>query len=519
MLADEALVDDELRRTQVFIVTTGALALVGTLASWLFDGHSGWRAVFAASSTFLLVAYASLWWHVRDTRRYLPTHTVAAVTLCSLAGVAACFFYGLFSPAPMILTLPVAFVGRTLSGPGARLAYAVAAASVGAPMLLLAFEALPDPGLVRAEALGTGGRLVYAGLVQAVLVTCLVNARGSRRVTEAVVRRLAAARQEAERRDAQLEEVNQRLDDALRTGRPGPMTGSRVGAWTLRGLLGRGAMGDVYGAVRDGDAREAAVKVLSPAVAEDEHALALIRREASLLGRVANPHVVQLIEVATGDPPWIAMEWLRGPSLAEILRHDQRLPTEEVDRLATQVGAGLDAAARVNVMHRDLKPSNICLADTTSGARWKILDFGVAKHLGDDLTVTRGNVVGTPGYIPPESLLGRPVDARGDVWSLAAITYRALTGAPPFPGRRHALLRSTVEAQPVRPSAWVAVPPGVDAVLAVGLAKRPQARFSTGGEFAAALHGALAGGLPAGVEERAAAILVVDPWRTAPDHP
>ncbi len=506
------LAEDEVRRTHAFLLVTGVLAVVGAATTFLFDGHARWRIGFLLGVSLLLTGYFALWWRTRALQNYRPLEAVLVVSVCNLAGVAACFYYGLFSPAPMILMLPIAFIGRSASGGGAFFAYALAASSVGIPMGLVSLGLIADPGLVRGDELNLVGRLLYTALVQAAFLTCLINARRSREATLAAFRSLLSARLEVQSRDAQLEEVNDRLDEILHTGLPGPMTGHSLGQWSLGGLLGRGAMGDVYAARRLGGT-EAAVKVLNPVTAHEPQALDLIRREAALLRSIDSPHVVGFLEVSVEHgQPWIAMERLHGDMLSEILRKERRLPVAQVARMVRHVAVAMDAAARVNVLHRDLKPSNICRAIVGEGTRWKLFDFGVGKRLGEDMTYTRNKLVGTPGYIPPEAVRGDTTDARGDVFSLAAVAYRALTGERPYRGRAQRLLISTVDEQPARPSAWPGVPAALDHVLAVGLAKRPEDRFDTGGEFARAFEQAVKDELPSAIRRRAAHVLARQPW-------
>ncbi len=505
------LVEDEARRTHAFMAASAALAVVGSAATWLFDGDPALRLAFVGGVLWLLGGYLWLWWQTRQLSNYHPAKAVAAITVTNLAGVLACGYYGFFSPAPIILMLPIAYIGRSGSGAAAYVAYTVAAGSMAVPMFAIAAGWTADPGLVTAAELTGFEQALYACLVQAVFLVCLLNGRASQRATLAATRSLEGAQRRMLQQEAQLAEAQERINWGAGGGK-GPLTGSRLGDWTLRDLLGRGAMGDVYAARREADALDGAIEVLNPVAASDPKAIALMRREAELLRGMSSPHVVRLLEVVTEGLPWIAMERLRGDDLAAILRRDERMPVADVLRMVQEVAQGLDAAAATQVLHRDLEPSNIFRAQAGDRRVWKLLDFGVAKRLGQDLTLTTGDVLGTPGYIPPEALTGGPVDPRGDVFSLAAVTYRALTGARPFRGRGHALLISTLEDMPERPSRWPGVPEPVDAVLAVALAKEPGGRFATAGGFADALAGALQGTPSLAVAERAGRVLAARPW-------
>ncbi len=500
------------------MVISGALALVGGAATFLFDGERTLQIIFLLGVAGLLLGYTGLWWHTRAGRNYTPAKAVYVITLCNLAGVAACLYFGLFSPAPMILLLPIAFIGRSASGAAAWSAYSVAAGSMAVPMAVVSAGAMADPGLVRGAELSGVEKFLYAGLVQAVFLACMLNARASRKATEAAVAGMERAivgmneaRQAAERAEVQLEELAEHLDAHAEGGKPGPLTGRPLGDWSLGGLLGRGAMGDVYAAVRAADGLESALKVLNPVTASDPKAKTLMQREAALMRELRSPHVVRLLDLAFEPLPWIAMELLRGEDLAAILRRQERLDPADVCAMISQVARGLDTAANVELLHRDLKPSNLFLAEHPGGQVWKVLDFGLAKVAGEDLSLTSGDVLGTPGYIAPEMLAGDPLDRRADVFSLAVIAYRCLTGTRPFTGRGHALLLSTLEKQPLRPSAW-GVDPAFDAVLRVGLAKDPRDRFDTATGLSAALDAARRGEAPPWVRSRARALLGQQDW-------
>jgi len=506
-----AISAEEVMRCHSFLAISASLALVGAAAAYLFDGDPEIRLGFTLGVLALLVGYLGLYRHTRDPANYTPRGAVVVITICNLAGILGCLYYGFFSPAPMIMMLPIAFIGLSDSGSAAWIAYVVAAGSMAVPMALLVSGTLSDPGIVQASGLGVLGRLLYAGLVQAVYLCGMVYARAGRRSMSHAVEGLEAAMRAVRQREARLEEVQDQLELVLDEGRRGPLSGTSLGTWTLGELLGRGAMGDVYGAGR-GD-EEAAVKVLNPITMSDPEAIALMRREAELLASVDSPHIVRILELQVGDLPWIAMERLRGEDLAEILRRRDRLGGDEVVRLVAEVGQGLHTAAEASILHRDVKPTNLFLAARDDGpSRWKILDFGVAKRLGHDSTMTRGRMLGTPGYMSPEHIQDDEADARSDTWSLAAVAYRALTGARPFRGRREELLLSALYDQPEAPSHWTDLHEDVDAVFAIALAKQREARFTSALEFAEALTASLEGGLLPSFKERAARILAREPW-------
>jgi eukaryotic-like serine/threonine-protein kinase len=222
-------------------------------------------------------------------------------------------------------------------------------------------------------------------------------------------------------------------------------------------------------------------------------------RELRTAAGLISPHVVRVIAVGEDPVPYLVMERLEGHTLAEILRGRRAMDPSEVVDMVRQVGAGITAAANAGIVHRDLKPQNVFLHHGT----WKILDFGVARAIDQGDTLTAGHIVGTPSYMAPEQASGGQVDHATDLYALAAITYRALTGQPPYAaGEIAETLYKVVHTRPRRPTDLVDVPPEVDLVLAVGMARHSEYRFTTAGELADALTGAFTGTLPEGVFDR-----------------
>jgi serine/threonine-protein kinase len=176
----------------------------------------------------------------------------------------------------------------------------------------------------------------------------------------------------------------------------------------------------------------------------------------------------------------------------------------------SQVGEGLAAAHAAGVVHRDLKPQNLFLCKSGDHRpRWKILDFGVSKLAGSKGTITRRGVVGTPSFMSPEQARGLPTDARSDLFSLAIVAYRSLTGRRAFAGPDvPQILFDVVYGTPAPPTTLANLHPDVDLFFAIALAKRPEDRFTSAHELVNALRRATFGALNDATRARAAALNV-----------
>jgi serine/threonine protein kinase len=267
--------------------------------------------------------------------------------------------------------------------------------------------------------------VVIGFFAAAVLAGRVVDARTATlmREAEAVIRRAAAA-------EAQLASARAELAAVLDQERSGIFSGLRIGDYQLGRLLGRGGMGEVYEATaRTGGARIALKLMRGDRVAQPDN-LALFVEEADALGRIRSPYVARVLAVGgiEAELPYLAMEYIAGSTLADILRDRQRLSFEEAAALIRDVARGLADVHAAGVLHLDLKPQNVIRTD----GRWKLVDFGVARLAGAD---HRKWVLGTPSYMAPEQAVGDPVDARSDLYSLSAIAYRVLTGRTPYAGK------------------------------------------------------------------------------------
>ncbi|GAB4214376.1 MAG: hypothetical protein OHK0013_39010 [Sandaracinaceae bacterium] len=287
-----------------------------------------------------------------------------------------------------------------------------------------------------------------------------------------------------------------------RTGRPlqtGPALVGRMiaGRYKVTGILGEGGMGAVYIAEHLLLGRKVALKRLHPELAGDEKAVARFQREARAAAATGHEHIVEVLDLgyAEDGAPYLVMEYLRGSSLAQVLKQEGRLPAARVTHILGQVLAALAAVHAQQIVHRDLKPDNVFLTRRGGVADYvKVLDFGISKMKHEDgapndLTRT-GVTMGTPFYMSPEQARGvRKLDHRVDLYAVAVIAYECLTGRLPLTGDNyHALLQQILRVEPAPPSSLVpGLPAGLDAVVLRGLAKDPDARFETATEMLAAL--------------------------------
>jgi hypothetical protein len=389
----------------------------------------------------------------------------------------------------------------------------------GVPTLLIAWGVVRDPGIIVATGASKGENVLSVVTQLAICLGAFVLARRTRRSMQATVEKSNQAMLEARLGQALLAEANHNLDMVLRAGvaRGGRYTGREVGGFELGSVVGRGAIGEVYAAERISDRRRAAVKLLAEQSAGDEALVKRLLREAEIVGSLRARNVVELLDagVASDGMPYLAMELLVGHDLAWHLRQRSRMDLGEVVSMIEEVALGLRAAHDLGIVHRDLKPSNLWLHEPAAPLPpiWKILDFGIGKLRGSRGTLTDDALLGTPGYMAPEQIESRAVDARADVFSLGVVAYRSLTGHPPFGVDHVQSMFDVLSRQPSAPSTILrGVPPDVDRVIALALAKRADDRFESATAFARALSRAALGELPTGLRSRADALLHAQPW-------
>jgi predicted Ser/Thr protein kinase len=262
--------------------------------------------------------------------------------------------------------------------------------------------------------------------------------------------------------------------------------------------LGEGGMGRVYLAEHVKMTRQCAIKVMNPSLMNDSESLARFAREASSAARILHPNVAAVFDYGEADKiVYLVMEYVDGESLSAILAQGALDPRRAID-IARQIADGLSAAHELGIVHRDLKPDNVIVASNRSGKETpKVVDFGIAKALSDspqDALTRSGLVIGTPEYMSPEQLLGDPVDARADIYSLGCILYQMLTGAQPFAAesREQMIRRRLHEAPPHVRDVLPEIPRRLDTLIVHMLARSPGDRLASAAVARDALDPSLA---------------------------
>lgn len=269
-----------------------------------------------------------------------------------------------------------------------------------------------------------------------------------------------------------------------------PAGGCRLDAFELRGLLGRGAMGVVFRAYEPSLDRDVAVKMLAPELAAWPQARQRFAREARVAAAIRHENVVAIHSVRElGGWSYLAMEYVAGGTLEELLEDEGPPPPATVARIARQLAAGLAAAHARDIVHRDIKPANVLLEAATG--RVKLSDFGLARVAGDAQLSRDGSLIGTPLYMSPEQVCGKPATPRSDVFGLGGVLYAMCTGRPPFPGEHvAAVLRAVTENEPEPITDFRSdIPDWLDKVVMRLLRKNPAQRFASAEELSHVLAG------------------------------
>jgi serine/threonine protein kinase len=268
--------------------------------------------------------------------------------------------------------------------------------------------------------------------------------------------------------------------------------------------VGEGGMSSVYLAMDRTTRERRAIKVLSVALSKDANAMERLRREASFGMRLAHPnicHIIQLGETAEGLV-YVVMPFIEGEVLSDRTHRLGQITLEETARLVTDIAAGVHLAHGLQIIHRDLKPENVMVCRHSDGNEYGVvMDFGLAKERKAEgelrkLTAT-GIILGTPAFMSPEQLRGKPIDPRSDIYALGLMAYEMLTGKLPFQGRtQQEMVIARLRSEPIplreaRPD--LEFPAPVERVLTKAMQRNADDRHQTAIEFAQAFHGASEG--------------------------
>jgi serine/threonine-protein kinase len=278
-----------------------------------------------------------------------------------------------------------------------------------------------------------------------------------------------------------------------------PRPGQTLGDYTLKQLLGRGGMGVVFLAEHRRLGRNVALKLLAPALAQSDVVRERFVRESRRAAAIDHPNIIPVFEANEVEGNlFIAMRYVAGPNLRQLLQADAPLGADRAVRLVGQVGSALDAAHSVGLVHRDVKPANV-MVDGQAGAGSEhcyLTDFGLTKDISSSTGFTdTGQFVGTIQYVAPEQIENRALDARTDIYALGCVLYELLTEEVPFPRDSDmAVMFAHMNEPPPRPSAVrPEVGDAMDHVIARAMAKSQGDRHGSCAELVAEARDAMGG--------------------------
>jgi serine/threonine-protein kinase len=270
--------------------------------------------------------------------------------------------------------------------------------------------------------------------------------------------------------------------------------GATFAGFRVEKVIGSGAMGEVFLAQDTRAGGRVALKVLRTELTEDERFRQRFEREAAIATSLDHPGVVRTVTAGeVAGRLYLAMEYVDGSNLREILRSEAPLDVKRSLDLVAQVADALDAAHSAGLIHRDVKPANVLVTGCPGEERVLVCDFGLARHVSSvsSLTTDRG-FVGTIDYVPPEQIEGRTVDRRADIYSLGCVLYECLTGTKPFERESElaVVFAHLNDPAPTASERRPELPEAFDTVFAKALAKSPDDRFESCRDLVAAARAA-----------------------------
>src|SRR5512142_3289547 len=267
-----------------------------------------------------------------------------------------------------------------------------------------------------------------------------------------------------------------------------PLVGDEFAGYRMRAVLGRGGMSVVYQAENVRLGNVIALKVVAPELAADDVVRARFLEESRIAASLNHPNVIPIYDMGScNDLLYIAMRYVSGTDLRQVIKKRGRLVPETALFLVGQAARALDAAHRLGLVHRDVKPGNLLIergSDEADPDHVYLADFGITKHVMSRTGLTStGQFLGTIDYVAPEQIRGTSVAGLADQYSLGCVVYECLTGRVPFEKDLDAaIIWSHVEEMPVMPTVLrPELPPAIDEVFGRVLAKRPDERYGGGG--------------------------------------
>ena len=264
---------------------------------------------------------------------------------------------------------------------------------------------------------------------------------------------------------------------------------NKIGKYELGRVLGSGATSTVYLGYDPFTQRDVAIKVAFPEILKHPERgklyTHLFLNEASLVGKLAHPHIVQIYDaVVAEDLCYIVMEYVPGGTLEDCCKAKKLLSVERIVEIIFKCTRALDFAHRIGIIHRDIKPANILYVGDAPGGEIKISDFGAAIVDQPERTLVSG--IGSPAYMSPEQVRELPLDHRTDIYSLGVVMYQLLTGQLPFQASsNYNIIYQIINTVPMPPSRLrKGVPETIDAIIARAMHKDVNQRYATWQEFA-----------------------------------
>src|SRR4051794_17873965 len=307
-----------------------------------------------------------------------------------------------------------------------------------------------------------------------------------------------------------------------RAASPELHAGDEFAGHRIEGVLGRGGMGVVYRAVDLRLNRVVALKLIAPALSADEEFRRRFQRESQVAASVRQPNVVTIYQAGEADGLlFVTMELIHGTDLRGMIAERGRIDLATASEIVTQISHALDAAHASGLVHRDVKPANVLIA-AAAPLHVYLTDFGLTKRTSSQTGITKtGLFVGTIDYAAPEQIKGWPVDARADVYALGCMLFEMVAGQPPFRRENEyaTMYAHTSDPPPALSSTAAGVSAALDAAVDRALAKEPENRFQSAGDFARAVAAAVAGDTVIEPERTVAVGRAAPPTEVVHPHP